>query len=109
MPSFAWRTNGLFSGLAFLLLMLILPDPDLDFRAADHLGAAKSAAIGVMWLIIDFSHHNLFQFCADFQNDSLFSLNLQEKYPSSCSTSLAQRHCTSRRSWSNTATRERHF
>jgi len=69
--------------------MLILPDPDLDFRAADHLGAAKSAAIGVMWLIIDFSHHNLFQFCADLQNDSLFSLNFQEKYPSSCSSSLA--------------------
>ncbi|MFH1634317.1 MAG: hypothetical protein ABIG63_09965, partial [Chloroflexota bacterium] len=39
--------NGLFSGLAFLLLKLILPDSNLDFRAAYHLGIAKSAAIWV--------------------------------------------------------------
>lgn len=33
--------------LAFWLPKLILPNPNLDFRAAYHLGVAKSAAIGV--------------------------------------------------------------
>jgi hypothetical protein len=33
--------------LAFLLRLNFTPDPNFDFRAAYHLGAAKSAAIGV--------------------------------------------------------------
>jgi hypothetical protein len=35
--------------LAFLLRLLILPEPNLAFRAAYNLGVAKSAAIWVGW------------------------------------------------------------
>jgi hypothetical protein len=39
--------NKLFSGLAFWLLTLLLPEPDLAFYAAYPLGVARSAAIRV--------------------------------------------------------------
>ena len=51
--------DGFFSGLVFWLQLLLLPDPDSAFRAAYHLGVAKSAAIGVGWIFNSNTHYAL--------------------------------------------------